>query len=316
MKSTNNKLKIPVIDLSLDNKQLSENVTYAVENFGFFNIINHEIPHQVIVRTINDCKRFFSLSDSIKNKINCKKHNGARGYFFKGQENLNNVINLQRLESINENNLNNIIDNKEGYDMANNATGPNFNECNIFGTPTPWPPEQDIPGFHNNMEEYHFMMNKLANRLLTIISISLNLEPDFFKDKFDKPVSTLRLLHYFNNSSINSISAGSHTDYGGLTILLQESPGLQILKDKMWINVPTSDKILTVNIGDMMMRWTNYRYISSIHRVINLNNKERFSITFFFNTNLDTEINLKKNDKNITCRKILYQFYQKSGLIK
>ena len=89
-----------------------------------------------------------------------------------------------------------------------------------------------------------------------------------------------------------------------------------------WVHVPPTPGVFTVNIGDMMMRWTNDRYSSTIHRVINLSNRDRFSVPFFFNPTLETEVaclETCRSDKEpkepVVSKDVLEDFYRRAGYI-
>jgi isopenicillin N synthase-like dioxygenase len=92
------------------------------------------------------------------------------------------------------------------------------------------------------------------------------------------------------------LRASAHTDYGSLTILRQDNApgGLQVLnKDGSWQDVKTGDQdVFIINLGDLMARWTNDQWVSTIHRVINpppdaKGSTRRQSMAFFHNLNAD-----------------------------
>ena len=128
-----------------------------------------------------------------------------------------------------------------------------------------------------------------------MIATDLGLEPDFFADKFDAPMATLRLLHYPphpEGAEAGQIGAGTHTDYGNVTILLPDDVGgLEVRRrDGTWISAPTVPGAYVCNIGDCLMRWTNDTYVSTPHRVVNRGGRERYSVAFFFDPNPDATV--------------------------
>ena len=138
--------------------------------------------------------------------------------------------------------------------------------------------------------------------MLRDFALALRLEEYWFEDKVDKHMSALRLLNYPDLEEKEKplkgqLRAGAHTDYGALTILRSGGPGLQVKKDgevSEWVDVPLLENAFIVNLGDLMQRWTNDRWKSTLHRVI-LPPKDgrkhpRQSIAFFVNINGDAEV--------------------------
>lgn len=145
--------------------------------------------------------------------------------------------------------------------------------------------------FQEVIDTYHANLSKLAQDVLTVIAMSLDLDPSTFEEFGQNALAVLRLLYYPPqppDASEDERSIGAHTDFGGITLLLQDDVGgLQVYDTptSTWIDVAPTPGAYVVNLGNLMMRWTNDRYISNLHRVINNSGKERYSVPFFFSGN-------------------------------
>ena len=141
------------------------------------------------------------------------------------------------------------------------------------------------------MLAYYDACAALGARLHRAFARDLGLEPDFFADKFDRPMATLRLLRY-PAAAEERIGAGEHTDYGNLTLLATDDVGGLEVRTRAgdWIEAPPRAGAFIVNIGDCLMRWTNDVYVSTPHRVVNRSARERTSIAFFFDPNPEAEV--------------------------
>lgn len=147
------------------------------------------------------------------------------------------------------------------------------------------------------MEQYHREALGVAKALARIIALALDLDADFFdkQEMLGEPIATLRLLYYegnISNLAKGVYGAGAHSDYGLLTLLATDDVvGLQICKDKdaqlqIWEFVAPLRGALIVNLGDMLERWSNCIFRSTLHRVV-LNGQARYSVAYFVEPNHD-----------------------------
>ena len=137
-------------------------------------------------------------------------------------------------------------------------------------------------------------MMKLAQIILDLMARTLPYGPRVFDEfRSQNPLAILRLLHYPPASKTEGkkqFGASAHTDFGAITLLLtDENPGLEVLDEgkNEWVPIPPKEGAYVVNVGDMLSKWTDNIYKSSWHRVLNKNPKDRYSIVFFFDGNLD-----------------------------
>ncbi|CAG8260614.1 unnamed protein product [Penicillium nalgiovense] len=266
-------------------EDLIHQIRRACEQFGFFQLINHAIPTELQTAVLQHSSEFFNLPLEAK-----EKYNQATGGFNRGYERLRS----QNFEKRTKGDL------KEGFYLGKDLP---LDDAYVvqrrFGQgPNKYPSEVPDPkGFRRVMDEYHDAMIELAVAIMQVIAHTLGLNEDFFGDFCDHPVSILRLLHYPSQEADASdlergtkagLGIGAHTDFGAITMLLQDDTGgLQVWNNlsSEWVDVTPVPGAYVVNLGNMMMRWTNNRYLSNLHRVINISGKERYSIPFFFSGN-------------------------------
>jgi isopenicillin N synthase-like dioxygenase len=136
---------------------------------------------------------------------------------------------------------------------------------------------------------------------MRIFALALDLPERFFADKTDRHISGLRVVHYPDQPSLplaGQSRAGAHTDYGAVTILRSDDApgGLEVLSRRgQWAAVAPAPGAFVLNIGDLMMRWTNDRWVSTLHRVANPPPESgacsrRLSLVFFHQPNYDAVI--------------------------
>ncbi len=177
-----------------------------------------------------------------------------------------------------------------GLELA--ADDPELLAGKPFRSLNAWP---GVPGFRETLLSYYDACAALGARLHRAFASDLGLRPDFFDDKFDRPMATLRLLHYPappRRLRPRQTGAGAHTDYGNLTLLATDDVGGLEVRTRagQWIEAPVVPGAFIVNIGDCLMRWTNDVYVSTPHRVVNRSARERYSIAFFYDPNPDAMV--------------------------
>jgi len=160
--------------------------------------------------------------------------------------------------------------------------------------PVMWP--EHPAGFQPAWEAYWGEMDQLSGKVMSYMATALELEPEWFNDKRQRHRSALRALNYPAQKTApqpGQIRAGAHTDYGAITILWQdENGGLQVRdRDNKWHDVPYMRDGFVINLGDLMERWTNDRWVSTLHRVVNPEGEKaknrRQSVAFFHNVDHD-----------------------------
>jgi isopenicillin N synthase-like dioxygenase len=158
--------------------------------------------------------------------------------------------------------------------------------------PNIWP---DLPGFREDVEAYEAAMRRFCLALLRPMALALGLPADWFAPHFARPTTFLRLLHYppqAPDSPDDEFGSAPHTDYGFLTILAQDNAGgLQVRRaDGTWLPATPIPETWVVNVADMLSRWTNGRWQSTPHRVKNLSGGDRYSVPYFFDMDMDSEV--------------------------
>lgn len=160
--------------------------------------------------------------------------------------------------------------------------------------PNQWP--EGLPEFEPVMSLYFQEMLGLVGRLMSGLALSLSLAEDHFAEFVHEPLALLRLLHYPPQpaeAAPNEKGAGAHTDFGALTILMQDdNGGLQVFDQvaEAWLRAEPVRGAFVLNLGDLVARWTNGLFRSTLHRVVNESARERYSVPFFLHGAPDSVI--------------------------
>ncbi|DBB09057.1 TPA: hypothetical protein ACH3X3_007680 [Trebouxia sp. C0006] len=271
--------EVHVIDLSSPDRKVAAAILHSCVTTGFFYVSNHGVAQQIIENQWQQNRAFFDLP--LKEKLLILADSNGRGYTPFSAESLDPEHQSQG-------------DTKEGLVFGREVPA-DGEEANLpLHGPNQWPPEGLLPGYKAAMQAYMDAIRGLADRLLPLIAIALQLPTDFFDMHFDKPMIALRPLHYSAQTSLPDegiYGAGAHTDYGLLTVLAtDENPGLQICTEGKWAAVRPVPGTFIINLGDMLERWTNGYFRSTLHRVVNCVGKERYSTAFFYNPNFNARV--------------------------
>jgi len=151
--------------------------------------------------------------------------------------------------------------------------------------PNQWP--DNLPGFRERVLAYDAAMADLCRRLVRTIAVALGEPIDRFDSAFAEPITFLRLLRYpphRADAPADMFGAAPHSDYGFITVLAQhELSGLEVRRpDQTWVPAPVIDNAFVMNCGDILHRWSNGRWLSTPHRVINGHDRFRYSAPYFF----------------------------------
>lgn len=294
-------MSIPQIDIApflagdpAARRAVAEQWAQAFEAVGFATITGHGIPGSMVEKVHDAAAEFFDLP--VAAKLKCAQPGEARshGYVAIGVESLANTTGQNAVPA--------------PPDLCETIT---FQHCDwerrgirdafdeTIYRPNLWPDEP--LGFRQHVEEYFDRVYDLAQTLMRIGALALDLPERYFAPYYDRMSTQLRLTNYPHQTTAplpGQLRSGAHTDYLGFTILRQDDApgGLQVqAPDGAWIDVPPVAGSFVINAGDLLSRWSNGRWKSNVHRVVNPprdigRSSRRISIVFFTGPNHDAII--------------------------
>jgi isopenicillin N synthase-like dioxygenase len=292
-------LGVPVIDVApfrsgglAVRQAVADEVGRAVNDIGFLVITGHGIDPELVAEVQAVSNAFFDLLDDEKRKVLRPAPDVTRGYIPLEAESVGRSQGVDAPGDLNESLMIGPVDVSEDPYYTAPEAGRHFH-------PNLWParPEALRPAY----EAYFRAMGRLAEDLMAMFAVALDLPEPFFADKIDRHISRLRVRNYPAPTAPpkpGQLRAGAHCDYGSLTILRAEDKpgGLQVLNHaKEWVDVPVAPDSFIINIGELMARWTNERWRANLHRVANppadkAAASRRLSLVFFHNPNYDTPV--------------------------
>ena len=282
--------KIPIIDVGplrdgskAGLAQVAEAIDYAYSQVGFGYIINHGVDQALIDGIFVASRQFHALPHVEKMKIEINVYH--RG-FIPINTSTPKTSSIAKVTKPNQ---------SESFMMMHELPqdDPDVLAGAPLAGPNQWP--ERLPEFRPAVRAYNQAMVDLARRLVRAISVALGVGPCGLDKYFERPTTFLRMLYYPPQppqSADDLFGSAPHTDYGFITILVQdEVGGLQVRNVAgEWIDAPYMPGAFVMNTADILHRWSNGRFISTPHRVINRSGRARYSNPFFFDPDMKAEI--------------------------
>ena len=286
-------IAVPTISLNRDPAVVGREFDETLRTVGFFQVVDHGVDAHVADAAWGTARAFFDLPLADKLAVE-RPEGGLYGYFPWLSESLPASLGGRYPGDL-----------KESFNMGPGIrphhTPVDETEASLF-TANVWPTA--LPELQEAWQHYYREMRSLAERLMGMFALGLDLPADYFAPHIDRSPSALRAINYPEQTQApdqGQLRAGAHTDYGTLTILWQEAgrAGLEVhdAASDSWVPIPPAEGALVINIGDIMARWTNDRWTSTLHRVVNPDaapgshaaaSERRQSMPFFHNANYST----------------------------
>ncbi len=269
--------QVPLIDFAAFRQEaasgkatVAKAIRHACEDTGFFYLAGHGVPQSQIDAIFAASRRFFALplEERLKVKLTPRQN---RGYQPLGSRMYGDQADAPDLnESF-----------KYQHELA--PDDPDVVDGNRVHALNRWP--ENLPGWRETLIGYYDAMERLAAALLSGFALALELPERYFAAFYTKPLTQINLLHYPPHppgTAGRQFGLRPHSDTTAFTVLAQgDVGGLQVQQGGEWIEAPPMPGTFVINIGDMMARWTNDRFASTPHRVINRSGLERYSVPFF-----------------------------------
>jgi isopenicillin N synthase-like dioxygenase len=242
----------------------------ASERIGFFYVSQHGVPQAAIDRAFAAARDFFALPEAVKEATRVNANH--RGWISQGGAKMSTNARVDLKESF-----------VWGLELPEDD--PDVAAGTPLMGPNQWPAA--MPELRGAAYGYYEQVIALGHRVLRGLALSLGRDADFFAPRFARPLARGSMIWYPPQPpdlGREQFGVAPHTDYGGLTFLCQDmTGGLQVLNAAgEWVTAHPIPGTFVVNIGDLMHRWTNHRFRSNPHRVVNTSGRARQSMAVFF----------------------------------
>lgn len=285
---------IPVIDLSAlrdgdaeARRSVAARIDTAFTTVGFCYAKNHGVPQRVIDDAFAAAARFFDLPSEKKDEV-------AIDALFRGYTAPSIAVRAyQDFAKDGSASVEQSVQTAGGREMFNFSMEGRHGDPDsdpegwIYG-PNQWP--AFMPEFEPAIYGYYEAVTKVGDDLLRGVALALGADEGFFRRKYSKSTGQCTVLHYppLDDAEIAAgvVSSPAHCDFSCITVLYQDQVGgLQVRERSSgeWIDARPIPGTFVINVGDMLARWTNHRYVSTPHRVMNRSDRARYSIGTFYN---------------------------------
>jgi len=285
---------VPVVDIDADPDAVGADLDEICRKVGFFQITGHGIAAEIAGPAWALATRFFDLPLEQKLSVARPTPDYPYGYIPLAGESLTQSM-AQSAAGVSPPDLKEVFNAGPPARPAHEFADPG--EAWAY-SPNLWPAA--LPELQAAWTAYYDALRELGNRLMSLFARGLGLPPGFFADQTGQCPNALRAVNYPARDIAalpGQLRAGAHTDYGTLTILRQDAVGgLEVLgPDGRWAGVASVPGAFVINIGDLMARWTNDRWRSTLHRVVDppgpaAVTARRQSMPYFQNANWSAEI--------------------------
>ena len=292
--------EIPVIDVSgavdgTDIKGVAAEIYAAATDHGFFYISNHGIAQDLMNQAFAVSQSFFEQPVALKETVAVNAQ--QRGWMAQG---------MSHLQGAKTHDLKEVF----FWGTETKLDDPDVLAGKPLIAVNQWPTE-DFPRLHQDLTPYYNALCNVARKVMAAVAVSLDQPATFFDAMYEKPLARGQLVYYppstAEDEAEERFGVAAHTDFGVLTLLLQDNNGgLQVQsRSGDWIEAPPLLGTLVCNIGDLLERWSNNRFTSTLHRVVNRTTTARYSIPVFFDPYTDCIVDPK--DLGVADQESLYE---------
>jgi isopenicillin N synthase-like dioxygenase len=259
-------------------RRLARTLRDTQENVGFYAVVNHGVPRDVVDRGYAELEKFFALPTA--EKLSIRINDKTVGYIPpRSTMYVSATVHKNTKKDLNET-----------LTLARErpADDPAIRAGLRFVGPNQWP--EGRPEFRDALIAYQNAISKLGYAMLPLYARALDLPPDYFAPFFTEPMWWTRNSHYAPiEPEDNQFGIAPHCDHSFITLLpISEVSGLEVMwPDGEWVPVDPVSNGVVINTGEFLSRWTNGRFLASPHRVI-MPKRDRYSMALFFNPNCDT----------------------------